>query len=488
MDEIVFPVLKPEPMKEELKELDTLLLTLRLSLGKLRAALERAFTPIANLVLPPINRAIHAVIGFADDAAAVLAELFGFTRRSADKTLKSTAGAMKRTLASFDKLERLAGGSGSAVVTIPGEVLKLPERLKPLVEKLRALLRPLQELDFSAAEVAFNKLRLAMGSITRGLTAALEWVWFQVLAPMAQWGTEQALPVFLELLASVFRVLGSVLSVVQPLLKWLWNDLLIPMGQWTAQQLLTALGFLNQKLVELADWISGGRVLMEGFVGVLEQVRQAVASVCGQMDLWNVVCSAFRGGLQGVNSLAEGLKTAFNGVSGALASLRGNLTNLFSGLVPGFRTTANTALGVLNKAIDAAESGVNSMVRILNSFSVSVPSWVPGIGGKTFGINARTVSLPNIPYLAKGAVLPANKPFLAMVGDQRHGTNIEAPLSLIQDAVAEVLGANLAGQDAQTALLRHILAAIEGISVGDEVIGRAARRYEDRMAVLGGVL
>ena len=55
-------------------------------------------------------------------------------------------------------------------------------------------------------------------------------------------------------------------------------------------------------------------------------------------------------------------------------------------------------------------------------------------------------------------------------------------------AVAEVLGANLAGQDAQTALLRHILAAIEGISVGDEVIGRAARRYEDRMAVLGGVL
>lgn len=51
----------------------------------------------------------------------------------------------------------------------------------------------------------------------------------------------------------------------------------------------------------------------------------------------------------------------------------------------------------------------------------------------------RTISVPSIPHLAQGAVLPANRPFLAVVGDQKHGTNVEAPLSTIQAAVAEVM-------------------------------------------------
>ena len=46
---------------------------------------------------------------------------------------------------------------------------------------------------------------------------------------------------------------------------------------------------------------------------------------------------------------------------------------------------------------------------------------------------------PLIPKLAQGAVLPPNRPFLAMVGDQRSGTNVEAPLSTIEEAVENVL-------------------------------------------------
>ena len=41
--------------------------------------------------------------------------------------------------------------------------------------------------------------------------------------------------------------------------------------------------------------------------------------------------------------------------------------------------------------------------------------------------------------LAKGAVIPAGKPFLAMLGDQKSGTNVEAPLDTIKQALAEVL-------------------------------------------------
>ena len=97
---------------------------------------------------------------------------------------------------------------------------------------------------------------------------------------------------------------------------------------------------------------------------------------------------------------------------------------------------------------------------------------------------------PQIPYLAKGAVLPANKPFLAVVGDQKHGTNIEAPLTTIQEAVGLVMGDHIAAMMAGfEALLKEQQATrrtIEGIEIGDAVIGRAAERYGRKMAVVRG--
>ena len=89
-------------------------------------------------------------------------------------------------------------------------------------------------------------------------------------------------------------------------------------------------------------------------------------------------------------------------------------------------------------------------------------------------------------------MLPPNKPFMAMVGDQRHGTNIEAPLSTIQEAVAAVMAdyeaANLAGHEATVETLREILAAVLGIEVGDTTIGQAANRYNQKMAIIKGGL
>ena len=105
----------------------------------------------------------------------------------------------------------------------------------------------------------------------------------------------------------------------------------------------------------------------------------------------------------------------------------------------------------------------------------------------------RLPPMPGIPYLAQGAVLPANKPFMAMVGDQRHGTNIEAPLTTIQEAVATVMqgqtDAILAGFEASVGVQKEILEAVLGICIGDEVIGSAVTRYQRRQAIIrGGVL
>ena len=145
---------------------------------------------------------------------------------------------------------------------------------------------------------------------------------------------------------------------------------------------------------------------------------------------------------------------------------------------------------MLNSLVSRLASALNAVVRTANKLSFTVPAWVPSIGGRRFGVNLPYVSAPSIPYLAMGAVLPAGKPFLAMVGDQKHGTNIEAPLSTIQEAVAMVMedqtGAILRGFEASVGVQREILEAVLGIRIGDEVLGRAVDRYNRRMAIIQG--
>jgi hypothetical protein len=63
------------------------------------------------------------------------------------------------------------------------------------------------------------------------------------------------------------------------------------------------------------------------------------------------------------------------------------------------------------------------------------------------GFNIPLVTAPQIPMLATGAVIPANAPFAAILGDQRNGTNIETPERLMRDLIREELGRNQSRQD-----------------------------------------
>lgn len=104
--------------------------------------------------------------------------------------------------------------------------------------------------------------------------------------------------------------------------------------------------------------------------------------------------------------------------------------------------------------------------------------------------NTASVSTYALPHLASGAVIPPNAPFMAVLGDQRHGTNIEAPLSTIQEAVAAVMGDYegnmMAGFEATVNALGSLLEAVQNIEVGDTTIGAAASRYNRKMNIMNG--
>lgn len=100
--------------------------------------------------------------------------------------------------------------------------------------------------------------------------------------------------------------------------------------------------------------------------------------------------------------------------------------NCINGLIAGFE-------GGINGIISAFESMINWIVGGLNKISFDIPDW---LGGGTFGINLPEAHLGriSIPRLAQGGVIPANKEFLAVLGDQKHGTNIETPLETMIEA------------------------------------------------------
>ena len=218
-------------------------------------------------------------------------------------------------------------------------------------------------------------------------------------------------------------------------------------------------------------------VLTSPITLVIAGIAALVAAVVLLVKNWDTVKAT-------AISVWEAIKQAFGGAWNWFK------TKVLDPMVNGLKGGVNGIIGFINGLISGLIKGINSIINVINKLQFDVPDWIPGLGGKTFGFNLKTITAPQIPYLAKGAVLPANKPFLAMVGDQRHGTNIEAPLSTIQEAMAatmqDYIAGNMAGHEATVGVLREILEAVLGIQIGDADIARAAERYRRKMAVVHG--
>ena len=101
----------------------------------------------------------------------------------------------------------------------------------------------------------------------------------------------------------------------------------------------------------------------------------------------------------------------------------------------------------MNKIIAACESMINTVIDKINQFmqdAVATANKIPGVNFEAHTISHvqfGRVEMPDIPMLANGAVIRGGNPFAAILGDQPVGqTNIEAPLSTIEDAVRNVVG------------------------------------------------
>ena len=124
----------------------------------------------------------------------------------------------------------------------------------------------------------------------------------------------------------------------------------------------------------------------------------------------------------------------------------GNWEQAWLGVQQIFAGIWNGILDIVQGVIDGIVTGINAVIDAINSISVDIPDWVPFVGGSHFGMNLGHITgfdvtqFKWVPKLAQGAVLPPNKPFVAMLGDQTRGRNLEAPEDLIRQIVREESG------------------------------------------------
>ena len=275
-------------------------------------------------------------------------------------------------------------------------------------------------------------------------------------------------------------ILQNLISVLQQLwsshLKPLWDDILL----LVASVANCLLDLWNNLLAPVAKWIIAtfGPAFAEVFNAIADVVGVAVGAIADAIDLAVVV----------LRGLADFLSAVFRGNWDAAWQAIGNtVSTVWDKMTNAIKTAVNGIIGFVNRMISAVVTGINAVINALNGLSFDLPDI---FGGGHVGFNISTLTAPQIPYLAQGAVIPANREFLAVLGDQSHGTNVEAPLDTIKQAVAEVMedlqAGQMAGFEAVVAVLREILSAVYGIELTDEDVGRAVQRWQRKQAIATG--
>ena len=180
----------------------------------------------------------------------------------------------------------------------------------------------------------------------------------------------------------------------------------------------------------------------------------------------------------GAASLVTVTALNWNAIIDKVKEIGKAIGNIFSavwdGIVIGFKFMVNGIISLANLWID----GLNALLLPLRALIAGIAQ---AFGGE---ITLSDVKIPHIPRLAQGAVIPPNREFLAVLGDQKQGTNIEAPLQTIVDAfniaLAQNGGANYGGGNTEVVL------EIDGREFGRAVVeqgNRENRRIGTRLVI-----
>lgn len=129
-----------------------------------------------------------------------------------------------------------------------------------------------------------------------------------------------------------------------------------------------------------------------------------------------------------------------NFFTGMWDGIKKAFTMAFDFIKKAFKNYVNGWINIVENFINFFVNGINFLIKGINKLSFDIPEWFPVGGGSKFGFDIPVIPKVQIPRLAQGAVIPPNQQFAAILGDQKHGRNLEAPEGLIRQIVREETG------------------------------------------------
>ena len=302
------------------------------------------------------------------------------------------------------------------------------------------------------------------------LIDSLKLLWESVLVPLINWIIANLLPV----VAKIIDVVGTVaIKVIKSLIKIIGDvadtlsgiiDFLVGVftGDWELAW---------QGIKEIADgaWsfikdvVSGAWEIIKTVTkGALSIIKSIISTAWNAIKaLTSTIWNAIKKTLSGLwNSLKSTASTVFNAIKtkvvGVWDSVKNktsktweNVATFVSNKVEAIKNAITNKFNAARDAVRSAFEGIvnfikapiNQAISIVNN-AVSFGPWtVPTpFGSKTIGFHATFPRIGTIPYLASGAVIPPRSEFLAVLGDQKKGNNLEAPESLLRQIVREESG------------------------------------------------
>lgn len=373
-------------------------------------------------------------------------------------------------------------------------------------------------LDFYPLLESISNLTSTFAPILESIGNVLEWIYNNIVLPMLKWVIEVGLPTVINLVSDLAGFFADHQTIIEA-----FGAALI--GAFAAAKIAGLASRIAGSITTVASFIKGLIALMTGSSGIMGGIKaiataigpggifiaaitaciaigvllyknwDKIKEVAGEVWDWiknktstfvNAISSSLKNLASKIVTIWDNVKSSAyqkwtaiwstvgnlverikNGIVEKFTSAKNKVVDIFGGIKDTIRKILNKVIGIVNSAIGTVNSAIGGIESAFSFGPWEVPT---PFGKKTIGFSATFPRVPTIPYLAKGAVIPPRSEFLAVLGDQKQGNNIETPEALLRKIVREETGGHQSNGN------YRFTAQINRRTVFDEIIEEAKLR------------
>ena len=218
----------------------------------------------------------------------------------------------------------------------------------------------------------------------------------QAILPIITQIVEAVLPVLIQLINTILPIITQIISAVLPVLVEILNALtpILNMVISLLQPILNLIISLVEPILNLI--MAAIQPLIEIFATLISTILQPIMPILSAVA--NIITSVLGAAIQAIQPIIQSLTSIFQGLIDFITGVfSGNWSQAWNGIVQVFGGLWDGLVAIVKAPINAVIDLINKAIGALNSISVTIPDWVPIVGGNTFGID-----IPTIPMLATG--------------------------------------------------------------------------------------